>query len=90
MLFEQAPSLYLVLDVDFNVLAASDVYLQTTLTRRESILGRNLFDIFPVNPDEPEGEGSRNLRISCNACWRPGRKTAWQCRNTIFPGGRQF
>lgn len=64
LLFERAPGLYLVLDADFNVIAASDVYLQTTLTRRESILGRNLFDIFPVNPDEPEGEGSRNLRIS--------------------------
>ncbi|UGA36636.1 PAS domain-containing protein [Chromobacterium haemolyticum] len=64
LLFERSPGLYLVLDTDFNVVAASDIYLQTTLTRRESILGRNLFDIFPVNPDEPEGEGSRNLRIS--------------------------
>lgn len=64
LLFERSPGLYLVLDTDFNVVAASDIYLQTTLTRRESILGRNLFDIFPVNPDDPEGEGSRNLRIS--------------------------
>lgn len=85
MLFEQAPSLYLVLDVDFNVLAASDVYLQTTLTRRESILGRNLFDIFPVNPDEPEGEGSRNLRISLQRVLATGQEDSMAMQKYDIP-----
>ncbi|MCD5361789.1 EAL domain-containing protein [Chromobacterium aquaticum] len=85
MLFEQAPSLYLVLDLDFNVLAASDVYLQTTLTRRESILGRNLFDIFPVNPDEPEGEGSRNLRISLQRVLATGQEDSMAMQKYDIP-----
>jgi len=34
------------------------------MTRREDILGRGLFDVFPDNPDDPAATGVRNLRAS--------------------------
>jgi formate hydrogenlyase transcriptional activator len=42
----------------------SDAYLRATMTQREDILGRGIFDIFPDNPDDPDASGVRNLRTS--------------------------
>ena len=64
VLFESAPGLYLVLDAGLIIVAVSDAYARATLTRREDILGRGMFDIFPDNPDDPATEGVRNLRAS--------------------------
>jgi signal transduction histidine kinase len=63
-LFESAPGLYLVLDTDLDIIAVSDAYLRATMTRREEILGRGIFDVFPDNPDDPTATGTRNLRAS--------------------------
>jgi len=63
-LFEGAPGLYLVLSPDFTILAASDAYLRATMTDRDRIVGRGLFEIFPDNPDDPAATGARNLRAS--------------------------
>jgi signal transduction histidine kinase len=63
-LFEAAPGLYLVLTPDLTIAAVSDAYLRATMTRREDIVGRDLFDVFPDNPDDPAATGSRNLKAS--------------------------
>src|SRR5919199_942283 len=63
-LFESAPGLYLVLTPQLNIVSVSDAYLRATMTKREEILGRNLFDVFPDNPDDPEATGVKNLRAS--------------------------
>jgi CheY-like chemotaxis protein len=63
-LFESAPGLYLVLTPDLRITAASDAYLRSTMTRREDILGRDLFDVFPDNPADPTASGTHNLRAS--------------------------
>ena len=54
-LFESAPASYLVLTPgpDFSIVAVSDAYLRATMTRRECILGRRLFEVFPDNPTTP-------------------------------------
>jgi len=62
--FENAPGLYLVLDRDFTIVAASDAYLTATLTTRDAIVGRNIFDVFPDDPNDPSANGVRNLRAS--------------------------
>lgn len=64
LLFESAPELYLVLAPDLTIVAVSDAYLRATMTRRDQILGRGLFEIFPDNPDDPAASGTRNLRAS--------------------------
>src|SRR5437588_1146799 len=63
-LFQSAPGLYLVLTPDLNIVAVSDAYLRATMTKREEILGRGSFDVFPDNPDDPSATGVRNLRTS--------------------------
>ena len=63
-MFEAAPGLYLVLDPQLQIVAVSEAYLQATMTKREEILGRGLFDVFPDNPDDPQATGVRNLQKS--------------------------
>ncbi|MCY1017588.1 PAS domain-containing sensor histidine kinase [Pyxidicoccus sp. MSG2] len=65
-LFEKSPGLYLVLapDAAFTILAVTDAYLRATMTRREDVLGRGLFDLFPDNPEDAQATGTRNLRAS--------------------------
>jgi len=65
-LFESAPGLFLVLTPDFTITAVSDAYLKATMTRREEIMGRGLFDVFPDNPDDADATGVSNLRASLN------------------------
>lgn len=69
-LFEEAPGLYLVLDPALVIVAVSDAYLRATMTRREDILGRGIFDVFPDNPDDTGATGERNLRASLDAVLR--------------------
>ena len=63
-LFESLPGLYLVLKPDLVIAAASDAYLKATMTTREGILGRDLFDVFPDNPADATANGVSNLRAS--------------------------
>ncbi|RKG70628.1 response regulator [Corallococcus sp. CA054B] len=63
-LFEAAPNPYLVLTPEFVIVGVTDSYLRATRTRREDILGRNIFDVFPDNPQDPLASGVANLRAS--------------------------
>jgi PAS domain S-box-containing protein len=63
-LFESAPGSYLVLTPDLTIVAVSDAYLRSTMTERDEIVGRGLFEVFPDNPDDPAASGERNLRTS--------------------------
>jgi signal transduction histidine kinase/ActR/RegA family two-component response regulator len=63
-LFEAAPGLYLVLDPELQIVAVSEAYLEATMTKREEILGRGIFDVFPDNPDDGSATGVANLRAS--------------------------
>lgn len=63
-LFEAAPALFLVLDPDGVIVAVSDAYLTATLTKRDEIVGRGLFDVFPDNPSDADATGVGNLSAS--------------------------
>lgn len=63
-LFERGPGLYMVLDPELRIVAVSDAYAAATMIRREEVLGRYLFDIFPDNPDDDTATGVHNLRSS--------------------------
>lgn len=63
-LFESAPALFLVLNQNFQIVAVTDAYLRATMTRRGDILGHDIFEIFPDNPDDLNATGVRNLRTS--------------------------
>ncbi|MGV3630406.1 MAG: ATP-binding protein [Bacteroidota bacterium] len=63
-LFETTPGLYLILSPDLHIIAVNDAYNKATMTTREDILGKNLFQVFPDNPDDVTADGVSNLRKS--------------------------
>jgi len=71
-LFEAAPGLFLVLDPELRIVAVSDAYLAATMIRRDDVLGRGIFEVFPDNPNDPAATGVGNLRASLERV----RKTA--------------
>ena len=83
-LFEAAPGLYLALTPDMFIVAVSDAYLRATMTAREQVLGRRLFDVFPDNPDDPAATGVRNLRASLD------RVLAWDFDRLILSHGENL
>ncbi|MDB6151662.1 MAG: Histidine kinase [Chthoniobacteraceae bacterium] len=65
VLFESAPSLYLVLTPDdYTIAAVSESYLQATMTDRASIIHQRMFNVFPDNPEHPEIQGVKDLTAS--------------------------
>lgn len=56
--FEASPSLQLLLTRELRIVAASDAYVAATLTPRERMVGKLLFDVFPENPADSGAGGS--------------------------------
>jgi PAS domain S-box-containing protein len=77
LLFEAAPVPFLVLDRDLTIVAASDAYLAASMTVREQIVGRGVFEVFPDNPADPGATGTTNLRASLD------RVLAWRVPDTM-------
>ena len=92
LLFESVPGLFLVLLPDFTIIAVSDAYLQATLTRREQIVGRHLFQVFPDNPEDPSADGVANLRSSLERvlATQAPHAMAMQKYDVPCPGGNGF
>ncbi len=72
-LFESAPGPFLVLTTDLVIVAVSDAYLAATMTTRETLIGRAMFDAFPDNPEDANATGVRNLRASLERVVRTAR-----------------
>lgn len=69
-IFESSPRAYLVLTPEFTIVAVSDIYLAVSMTKRDQILGKYLFDVFPDNPNDPTADGVANLTRSLNTVLR--------------------
>lgn len=65
-LFNSLPGLYLILTKDLKIAAATDAYLEATLVKREEVVGREIFEVFTDDPNNPQATGIRNLRASLN------------------------
>ena len=63
-LFTATPAPYLVLLPDLTIVAVNDAYLHATMTERDQLVGRGLFEAFPDNPDDEEATGEHNLAAS--------------------------
>jgi hypothetical protein len=75
-LFAAGPNPYLVLDCDLVIVAVNDAYCRATMTLREDILGRGIFDVFPDNPDDRHTTGTGNLHASLMRVLEYGRPDA--------------
>jgi PAS domain S-box-containing protein len=60
-LFTASPNPYILLDSSLTIRGMNDAYLQVTMRERGDLIGRNMFDAFPSDPDSP---GHRQLRAS--------------------------
>jgi PAS domain S-box-containing protein len=49
-LFESLPGLFLIFTPEMKILSISNALLEATMTRREDVLGRSVFEIFPDQP----------------------------------------
>lgn len=70
-LFETSPDLSIVLSPDLTIAAVSEPYLRATM-RERNIIGRNLFDVFPDNPDDPAAQDSHDIRASLEKVLKTG------------------
>lgn len=63
-LVESAPGPYLVMTPGFEIVAASDAYLEATMRSRDELVGRTLFDVFFDDPDDSAATTVRKLTAS--------------------------
>ena len=54
-------------DAEFTIVEASEQYLQAGFVKRENLVGRPIFEVFPDNPADPSVNGIERLRNSFNA-----------------------
>jgi PAS domain S-box-containing protein len=64
--FKQSPAVSLVMDTNFKIVTVTDNYLKVTMTTRANIIDKNVFDVFPDNPEELLPESTTCLRASLN------------------------
>ena len=63
-IFSATSSSYLMLDASLTIVGVNDSYLRATGRTREGIMGRHVFDAFPINPSEPGESGVPRLQRS--------------------------
>ena len=60
------PNALLLLTPDFRIVFASNSYLKATLADRDAIIGKNVFEVFPDNPEDDSASGVSDLKASFN------------------------
>ena len=62
--FDLSPSLVLVLDPGFTIVAQNRAHARATLSEERGLVGTNLFAAFPDNPADSGAKGLAQLRAS--------------------------
>jgi PAS domain S-box-containing protein len=60
-LFSASPNPYVLLDLSLKIVGMNDAYLKVTMRERDDLIGRDMFEAFPSDPDSPS---HRQLRSS--------------------------
>jgi PAS domain S-box-containing protein len=66
-IIKQVPGNYLILLPDypkFTIVEVSQEYNRATFTKREEIIGKGIFEVFPDNPDDPDANGVQKMSAS--------------------------
>lgn len=75
-IFESMPGNYLVIEPNapyFTIIAVSDGYAAQTKVKKEEIIGKALFEVFPDNPGDPYADGVSKLSASLETVIREKR-----------------
>ena len=70
-LFGASPNPYVLVTPDLTIVAMNDAYLAATMRRREDLVGRQMFDAFP---SDPQSESHRLLHTSLNRVVQTGER----------------
>ncbi|MBC7411935.1 MAG: PAS domain-containing protein, partial [Bacteroidia bacterium] len=65
-MFEQSSEMLALIDTKFNLVNVSNAFLKGTKTKRENIIGKDIFNIFPSNPNDLEENSEGKIRDSFN------------------------
>lgn len=71
-IFSALPESYVVVDTDGIVVAATDSFLASTGATRERLLGMDIVEAFPDNPDDPDADGTTVLRNGIESAVKSG------------------
>jgi PAS domain S-box-containing protein len=71
-LFRSSPNPYMLVDRDLRYVDANDAYLRVTASKREQLIGRPIFEVFPNDPDDPENDPARLIRASFERVFATG------------------
>ncbi len=74
--FEAIPGLLIIVAPDLTILAVNDSFCHASMTQREDIIGRHVFEVFPDNPDDPQATGVNDVRSSFERVLLVGRPDA--------------
>ncbi|MFJ4468623.1 PP2C family protein-serine/threonine phosphatase [Streptomyces sp. NPDC089424] len=72
--FRALPGMVALLTPDLVFADANKEFLRMSGRRREDVVGRYLFDVFPDNPGDPEATGMRNLEASLRRVLATGER----------------
>ncbi len=75
-LFRDSPNAYLVVSRDYTIVDMSDAYLALMERSRDELLGRNVFDAFPVPKDAPNPDQVQEVKTSFDRVFASGKPDA--------------
>ncbi len=64
LIFNLTPGMCLVLDPGFTIVAQNEEHARATLSIAKDVVGRNLFAVFPDNPNHYSADGVSTVRSS--------------------------
>src|SRR6185295_4482589 len=64
LVFNLTPGMCLVLDAGFTIVAQNEEHAQATLSVAKDVVGKNLFAVFPDNPNHYSADGVSTVRSS--------------------------
>jgi PAS domain-containing protein len=73
-IFKSIPAVMVALSPDFTILDVSDETAELTGRKAQDLIGRDVFDTFRLNPNDPDDPGPRSLRDSLEGVVATGER----------------
>jgi serine phosphatase RsbU (regulator of sigma subunit) len=74
--FQALPGMVALLTPELVYADANEEFLRVAGRKREQVVGRHLFEVFPDNPNNPSSNGMRNLEASLHRVLATGERDA--------------
>lgn len=81
-----SPKEQLILSPDFEIIHASNSYLEATMADKRNIVGKDMFEAFPDNPNDAQANGVKNLKASLDEVLRTQKPHKMPIQKYDVPG----